>query len=64
MESRTLGRSYYTIQFDGEHRNVGIDAIVGAGVTVWTRQLGRYIVPAATVKLLRRKRIPFRIVEG
>ena len=51
------------ITFSNRNFKRGFWAIVTAGTVVWTATPHVYIVPLDTLKVLRRKRIPFRQIK-
>jgi hypothetical protein len=53
-----------TITFDNNNFEKGLKTIVTCGTVVWTARPHVYHVPDDTVKILRRKRIPFQIVSS
>lgn len=53
-----------TIVFDENHFEKGLQTIVTCGTVVWTARARVYHVPDDTVKTLRRKRVPFRVVSS
>lgn len=63
MARRGKARQMKFIMFDDAHFDKGMKTIVMSGIVIWTAEPRIYGVPDETVKILKKRRIPFEIVN-